>query len=182
MLNLVWSSTFQAFTTFPFTRKFKSEGKAFLCIHASRLAGLGLLDLPGSTERLTPLLDFSVATLYPRKTLSAQAKSQCQDESFSMHWHAMTLILQQFVRRLILFKDIWQFKAILTAWYCSESSVTEALPSRPQSFVENNFVGPVWSFQQKVFLVSLWPHDCSNFQSLGWNSVSFFKSMLMHPD
>lgn len=106
---------------------------------------------------------------------------QCQDESFSMHWHAMTLILQQFVRMLILFKDIWQFKAILTAW-CSDSSVTEALPSRPQSFVENNFVGPVWSFQQKVFLVSLWPHDCSNFQSLGWNSVSFFKSMLMHPD
>ena len=115
MFNLVWSSTFRAFTTFPFTRKFKSEGKAFLCIHASRLAGLGLLDLPGSTERLTPLLDFSVATLYPRKTLSAQAKSQCQDESFSMHWHAMTLVLQQFVRMLILLNDIWQFKAILTA-------------------------------------------------------------------
>lgn len=95
-------STFRAFTTFPFTRKFKSERKAFLCIHASRLAGLGLLDLPGSTERLTPLLDFSVATLYPRKTLSAQAKSQRSDESFSMHWHAMTLILQQFVRMLLI--------------------------------------------------------------------------------
>eukprot|EP00438_Fugacium_kawagutii_P003872 Skav215221 [mRNA] locus=scaffold341:191914:199622:+ [translate_table: standard] len=41
-------------------------------------SGLGLLDLPGSTERLTPLLDFSVATLYPRKTLGLQAQSSLE--------------------------------------------------------------------------------------------------------
>ena len=126
MFNLVWSSTFRAFTTFPFTRKFKSEGKAFLCIHASRLAGLGLLDLPGSTERLTPLLDFSVATLYPRKTLSAQAKSQCMSMSRWVFFNALTCHDAYFatvcpnvtncLRMFDSLKQSWPLGAVTAVW------------------------------------------------------------------
>ncbi|CAK9001002.1 unnamed protein product [Durusdinium trenchii] len=55
------------------TTPFPSPGCQSRSIRFILEEGLGLLDLPGSTERLTPLLDFSVATWYPRKTLSAQA-------------------------------------------------------------------------------------------------------------